>query len=86
MERWEEREQREYLRAGTIAAAAINPYRDTKHRPEPFTAFDFFNIPRPKRKQQRPTKAELLGKAETFFGGYNDAVQRAEARKKRKSA
>lgn len=83
MQRWKENENRKYLRAGTIAAAALNPYRSKDH-PDPFTAFDFFNIPRPPRP--RLTKEQLIARAESFFSWHNSNVVKLEGRKKKRSA
>lgn len=79
MDRWETRENRKFLRAGTIAAAALNPHIDHKKRRQPLTASDFFNLPKPPPK--RLTKAELLARAESFFSGHNKAVASFAARK-----
>lgn len=83
MERWEEKENREFLRAGTIAAAALSPYVDHKQHPYPLTAHDFFNLPKP--PAPKPTPNELAARAEAIFGAYNKRVLRLE-RKARKKA
>jgi len=82
MQRWKENENRNYLRAGTIAAAALNPYR-SKERSEPFTAFDFFNLPRPPKP--RLTREELIARADRFFSEHNSNFIKLEGRKKKRS-
>ena len=73
MEQWQEKENRKFLRAGTIAAAALNPYRDAKSHPDAFTAADFFNLPRPEKP--KINKAAI---AASFFGVHNANIKRLE--------
>jgi len=41
-DRRREQEKRRYERAGTVAAMTLNVWRDSKRRPQPFTAGDIF--------------------------------------------
>lgn len=86
MDRWEEKENREFLRAGTIAAAALNPWRgeDRKHRP--YTAHDFFNIPRPELPKPKLTPAQIKANAERVFSIVNARAARLEGRGRKKRA
>lgn len=45
---WQQKCNRGYLQAGIVAATVANVNRDPKRKPEPFTAFDFAPIARPK--------------------------------------
>lgn len=80
MDRWHEREQRALVRAGTIAAAIYNVNRDPKKHPKGFTARDIFDLPAPPRG--RRTTADLIKRAESFFGAHNAAVAHQGARRK----
>jgi hypothetical protein len=82
MERWQERENREFLRAGTIAAAAVNPHRDSRRHPEAYTAVDFFDLPRPARP--KPTAAEIAQNADRVFSFHNEREKRAAKRRERR--
>lgn len=81
MARWEDRENRKFLRAGTIAAAALNPHIDRKRHPQPLTAYDFFHIPPPPKP--KPTKKQLIVNADRVFGFVNRVHRRNEARRDR---
>lgn len=81
MDRWEEKENRKFLRAGTIAAAALNPHIDHKRHPVPLTAYDFFNLPRP--PAPKPTPAQLKAHAAAAFGEHNKRVARLQRRQKK---
>lgn len=85
MDRWEEKENREFLRAGTIAAAVLNPWRgdDRKHRP--YTAYDFFHIPRPEISKPKLTPAQIKANAERVFSLHNARVRRLERGKKKRA-
>lgn len=79
MERWNDRENREFLRAGTIAASALNPYRDSKRFPAAITAFDIFpHLPKP--APILPTPEEAARNMERFF----QRMDRQTKRKKQK--
>jgi hypothetical protein len=83
MEQSIEKEQREFLRIGTIVAAIYNVNRDPKRHPKPITAFDIFSIPKPpeaKAEPEKPSKAQLIANAERIFSLYN-ARQRRLAKK-----
>jgi len=80
MDRWEEQQQAYYLRAGTIAAAALNPHIDHK-RQKPLTPYDFFNIPRPPTPP--PTIAQRKERAAAFFDAHNKRVAKMERAKRR---
>lgn len=76
MERWNDRENREFLRAGTIAASALNPYR--KQHADYITAFDIFpHLPQP--RPALPTPEEAAQNMRSFFKG----LDRAKTRKPR---
>ncbi len=81
MDRWTEKENREFLRAGTVAAAALNPYR--KAHSKAITAADIFNlgqvIPKP-----IPTKKQLIANADKVFSIVNARALKL-ARKKKKA-
>jgi hypothetical protein len=79
MERWEEQEHADYLRAGTIAAAALNPHIDHK-RQKPLTPYDFFNIPRP--PEPPPTFEQRKQRAAAFFDAHNRRVAKLERSKR----
>lgn len=83
MERWEEKEHREYLRAGTIAAAVLNPWRGQDRKNKPFTPYDFFDIPRPQKP--KPTPEQLEARAASFFNSYNARVVKLDERRKKKA-
>lgn len=87
MDRWQEKENREFLRAGTIAAASLNPYRDSKSHPEPFTAYDIFALPRPPAPPRpKLSKAEVIARLDPIFKARNARLKKLEdkmARKKR---
>lgn len=81
MDRWTDKENREYLRTGTIAAHALNPYRDNKFHPAPFTAFDIFpHLPKPPPVQITP--AEAANNMRRMF----EAMDRAKNRRQKRSA
>ncbi len=80
MDRWTEKENREFLRAGTVAAAALNPYR--KAHSKAITAADIFNLPKP--PPQKPTKKQLIANADKVFSIVNArALKLARKKKKR---
>ena len=83
MDRLRDSENRALVCAGTIAAAVYNVNRDTKRNPKGFTASDIFDLPAP--PPPRRTKAEMIKRAENFFGGYNRSVSSLEARRARKT-
>lgn len=80
IEQWQNKENREFLRAGTIAAAALNPHLDRKRHPQALTAHDFFHLPRP--PEPKPTPAQLKENASRIFGIHNARVRRLERGKK----
>lgn len=84
MERWEEKENREYLRAGTIAAAAANPYRGKDRQNRPLTAHDFFNLPRPEPRE--PSAKERAARMDEFFRVHNAKFVRIRDKKQKKKA
>lgn len=60
MERHEEKEKREFIRFGTVAAAIYNVNRDPKRHPQAFTAADIFpGIAGPAPAEREATVAEL---------------------------
>lgn len=82
MEQWEEKENREFFRAGTIAAAAINPYRDVSQYPKGLTAYDIFpHLPEP--PVVLPTPEEAKRNAERFFGTVEKLKERGHLRRVR---
>lgn len=80
MERWEEKEQREFLRQGTVAAAVYNVAAAFGGARKSYTAHDIFDIPRPK-----PDLRANLANAELMLRTINAAHQRKEAKKRRAS-
>lgn len=82
MERWKEKEDRKFLRAGTIAAAqmnaiaAVDSFLGAKHR-QVFTASDFFNLPKPETP-----KINKFALAKSFFGTHNANVKKFERKKR----
>jgi len=83
MDRWEEKENRRFLRAGTIAAAALNATAIVDQflgakRHDFFTANSFFKLPHPPAP-----KKNLLANAQKFFGVVNLQHKRRQQRAKR---
>jgi hypothetical protein len=82
MDRWEEKENRRFLRAGTIAAAALNATAIVDQflgakRHDFFTANSFFKLPQPPQP-----KKNLVAAAEKFFGVVNLRNKRRERAKR----
>jgi len=82
MDRWQEKENREFLRAGTIAAAALNPYR--KSHSKAITAADIFNLPKPPKLPL--TKRQLIANADKVFSIVNARARKQAQKKKKESA
>jgi len=81
MERWIEKENRKYLRAGTVAAAAINPHLDLK-KTTPLTPFDIFpHLPPP--VPILPTPKEAAANMLSFFEGIERARERRAKRRRK---
>lgn len=80
LERFREREEREYLRAGIIASTIANCHRDPDVKRDPFTPADF--MPGQQEKQgEMPTPEEWLMKARMLnaaFGGEDLTQQTHE--------
>ena len=67
MDRHTEKEAREYIRAGTIAAAIYNVNRDSKKHPQAITAADIFpGIVGPAKEHEREASSAEL---DMFFRG-----------------
>ena len=75
METWKTQQHALDYRAGVIAAAAVEPYRDRDKHSQPFTPWDFFpSLPEPPRPKSDPewNKHVLDG----FFRGVDHMVKR----------
>jgi hypothetical protein len=73
---WEKKEKREFLRAGTVAAAVYNTVRDSKRRAEAFTAKDVFPVLTPSAERSEPVSAEAAA-IDLFFSGVKRQAQKA---------
>ena len=60
LDRWKERERREYWRAGIVAATLANCFRDSKNRREPYRPEDFMPS-YAKASEGRPSGAGASG-------------------------
>lgn len=70
MDRFREREELAFLRAGIVASVIANVNRDPKH--EPFTPQDFMPIPRKDTSTHEPTQEEAMASLRALnalFGG-----------------
>lgn len=70
MERWEEKETRQFIRAGTIAASFYNAAAAFGGSQRTFTAYDIFKIKRP---EVRPDISASLANAELMLKTINAA-------------
>lgn len=78
MDRWQEKENREFLRAGTIAAASLNPH--LKQHSQALSAYDIFNIPRP--PEPKASKKQLIANAERVFSIINARAKKTEKKRR----
>lgn len=80
MERWEEQENREFIRAGTIAASIYNVNRDSQKYPNPITALDIFpHLPAPPPVPVTPEEAKR--NLDRFFGNVTKLKDRGHLRR-----
>lgn len=78
MDRWEEKENRRFVRAGAIACAALNPHIDHK-KTKALQPWDIFpHLPKPRSAEPDKFKAAV-----SFFNLHNEKARRLEAKKRK---
>lgn len=79
MDRWEEKENRKFVRAGAIATAATNGPHFMSEDKKPIRIWDVFpHLPKPRSAEPDKYKAAV-----GFFNAHNAKVAKLEGRKRK---